>query len=71
MNIDIIKNVTFSIQETTSEMGDSEIRERARLFTNSASRAIDEVGDSYDNFRKFVDLLRQRESPRFLSSKGS
>ena len=52
-------------------MGDSEIRERARLFTNSANRAIDEVGDSYDNFRKFVDLLRQRESPRSLSSKGS
>ena len=40
-------------------VGDSEIRERARLLRDAAGRAIDQGGDSYENIRKFVDLLRQ------------
>ena len=40
-------------------IGDDEIRERARLLRDAAGRAIDQGGDSYENIRKFVDLLRQ------------
>jgi len=38
---------------------DSEIRERARLFKDAARRSIGEGGASYENFQKFVDLLRE------------
>ena len=40
-------------------VGDSEIREQARLLRDAAGRAIDQGGDSYENIQKFVDLLRQ------------
>jgi len=40
-------------------IGDDEIRERARLLRDAAGRAIGEGGASYENFRKFVDLLRE------------
>ncbi|RLN15902.1 putative glucosyl transferase [Panicum miliaceum] len=39
--------------------GDGEIRERARLFRDAARRGVGEGGASYENFRKFVDLLRE------------
>ena len=39
-------------------VGDSEIRDRARLFRDAARRSIGEGGASYENLQKFVDLLR-------------
>ena len=54
-------------------VGDGEIMERARLFRDAARRSISEGGASPENFQKFVDLLRERESPcatRSLCSQG-
>jgi len=39
-------------------VGDSEIRERARLLRDAAHRAIGQGGASCEKFQKFVDLLR-------------
>jgi UDP:flavonoid glycosyltransferase YjiC (YdhE family) len=40
-------------------VGDGEIGKRARLFRDAARRSISEGGASYENFQKFVDLLRE------------
>ena len=40
-------------------VGDSEIRDRARLFRDAARRSISEGGASPENFQKSVDLLRE------------
>jgi UDP:flavonoid glycosyltransferase YjiC (YdhE family) len=39
--------------------GDAEIKERARLFKDTACRCVSEGGSSYENFKKLVTLLSE------------
>ena len=40
-------------------VSNGEIKERAQLFRDATCRAIGEGGASYENFQKFLDLLRE------------
>ena len=40
-------------------IGDAGIKERARLFADVARQSISEGGSSYENFKRFVNLLSE------------
>lgn len=40
-------------------VGDADLRERARLLKDTACQCISEGGGSYENFRRFVNLLSE------------
>ena len=39
--------------------GDKGIAERARMLRDAARKSVNEGGSSYENFKRFVDLLAE------------